>query len=241
MTLIACDWLCVCLQLHFLLKVTIQIQLSSTPTISEPSSPLSVVGHNMCRKNTFSELLVLDIPQTGNSPLCKHISSAQTLTSFLSRQDRDSFMLPGLWSPLVLTSVLWQAHRAGCSGLHTPGQPHALSSPLSPCHRPWNRDPLPQVQSRKTLCFSSYLISVIVPNSTNTKNPEGNRNKSYLTLNSPILRTGGYWQKFESHLRSHLASHCSFLACSLDDTGIIIHPDIFSHCSTASECPRTHQ
>lgn len=60
----------------------------------------------MSRENIFSELLVLDITEVGNATLCKHISSAQTLTSFLSRQDRDSFMLPGFWSPLVLISVL---------------------------------------------------------------------------------------------------------------------------------------
>lgn len=108
--------LCACLQLHFLLNTAIQTQLSSTPTTSESSSPLSVTDHNTSRKNIFSELLILDIPQAGNPTLCKHIpstqtltrllSSAQTLTRFLSSQGRDSFMLPGFWSALVLISVL---------------------------------------------------------------------------------------------------------------------------------------
>lgn len=152
----------------------------------------------MSRKNIFCELLVLDIAQVGNPTLCKHIFSAQTLTSFLSRQDRDSFMLPGFWSALVLTSVLRQAHRAWLQWPLHPWAATRLLHTSEPLAQTLKQGSLSEVQSRKTLCFSSILINAIVFNSTSTKNPEGNRNKSYLTLHSPNLRTGGYWQKFES-------------------------------------------
>lgn len=159
------------------------------------SSENNVVGHCMATENILSDLLAVDIPQAGNPALYIHVSSAPTLTSFLSRQEMDGLMLPGFWSPLMLTSALWQAHSAWL--LQLPRSWAVASLVLTAWALttvPWNRHPLSEVQSRKTSClwFSSNLIHAIVPNSACTKNPAGNSNYSYLTLISPGLRISGF-------------------------------------------------